>query len=167
MPKYLRGNHSDQNQIRYSSDQNSTYCDNVNSPVNIHTTDKTEIVHLGKSSQNECSLFIQTGKKAHKALWDSGACKCVLSLASYEMIPEKYKTELFASSIKIKEANGTLIKNNGECDITFRKGTEKFTFPFLCSDQLSQQVIILAITSVLLSILELFGLPQTYCPSHM
>ena len=101
MPESLRGNNSDQNQIRHSSDQNSTYCDNVNSPVNNHTTDETEIVHLGKSSQNECSLFIQTGKKAHKALWDSGACKCVLSLESYKMIPEKYKTELFASSIKI------------------------------------------------------------------
>ena len=62
----------------------------------------------------------------------------MLSFESYKMIPEKYKTELFASSIKIKAANGTLIKNNGECDITFRSGTEKFTFPFLCSDQLSQ-----------------------------
>ena len=141
MPESLRGNNSDQNQIRHFSDQNSTYGDNVNSPVNNYTTDETEIVHLGKSSQNECSLFIQTGKKAHKALWDSGACKCVLSLESYKMIPEKYKTELFTSSIKIKAANGTIIKNNGECDITFKMGTEKFTFPFLCSDQLSQQVI--------------------------
>ena len=66
----------------------------------------------------------------------------MLSLESYKMIPKKYKTELFASSIRIKAANGTIIKNNGECDITFRMGTEKFTFPFLCSDQLSQQVII-------------------------
>ena len=104
----MRGNNSDQNQIRHSSDQNSTHGDNVNSPVNNYTTDETEIVHLGKSSQNECSLFIQTGKKAHKALWDSGACKCVLSLESYKMIPEKYKTELFASSIKIKAANCSL-----------------------------------------------------------
>ena len=42
MPESLRGNNSDQNQIRHS------YYDNVNSPVNKHTTDETEIVHLGK-----------------------------------------------------------------------------------------------------------------------
>ena len=47
--------------------------------------DETEIVHLGKSSKDDCSLFIQTGKKTHKALWDSGTCKCVLSLESYQM----------------------------------------------------------------------------------
>ena len=104
--------------------------------------DETEIVYLGRSSKDDCSLFIQTGKKTHKALWDSGACKCVLSLESYQMIPDKYKTDLFSSNIKIKAANGTNIKNNGECDITFRMGTEKFTFPFLCSDQLSQAIII-------------------------
>ena len=125
--------------------------------------DETEIVHLGRSSKDDCSLFIQTGKKTHKALWDSGACKCVLSLESYQMIPDKYKTDLFSSNIRIKAASGTIIKNNGECDITFRLGTEKFTlhdiyngecditfrlgtekfiFPFLCSDQLSQAIII-------------------------
>ena len=114
----------------------------VNSSVSNQALDETEIVHLGKSSKDDCSLFIQTGKKIHKVLWDSGACKCVLSLESYQMIPDKYKTDLFSSNIKIKAANGTIIKNNGECDITFRMGTEKFTFPFLCSDQLSQAIII-------------------------
>ena len=94
--------------------------------------EETEIVHLGKSFKDDCSLFIQTGKKTHKLLWDSGACKCVLSLESYKMIPDKYKTDLFSSNIKIKAANGTITKNNGEFDIIFRMGTEKFTFPFLC-----------------------------------
>ena len=51
MPESLRGNNSDQNQIRHS------YCDNVNSPVNNHTTDETEIVHLGKSKMNAVYLF--------------------------------------------------------------------------------------------------------------
>ena len=58
------------------------------------------------------------------------------------MIPEKYKRDLFSSSIKVKAANGTIIDNSCECDITFRMGTQKFTFPFLCSSQLSQLVII-------------------------
>ena len=49
---------------------------------------------------------------------------------------------MFPSSIKIKAANGTIIDNSGECDITFRMGTQRFIFPFLCSSQLSQQVII-------------------------
>ena len=102
--------------------------------MNKPALDETEVVHLGKSSKDDCSLFIQTGKKTHKALLDSGACKFVLSLESYKMIPDKHKTDLFSSNIKIKAANGAFINNNGECDITFRMGTEKFTFPFLCSD---------------------------------
>ena len=45
---------------------------------------KLKLVHLGKNFQNECSFFIQTGKKSHKTLWYSGACKCVISLESYQ-----------------------------------------------------------------------------------
>ena len=161
----MRGNNTNQNKNRHPSVHYNSNCNSdvnsskenqspivnssivaqpqiVNSSVSNQALDETEIVHLGKSSKDDCSLFIQTGKKIHKALWDSGACKCVLSLESYQMIPDKYKTDLFSSNIKIKAANGTIIKNNGECDITFRMGTEKFTFPFLCSDQLSQAIII-------------------------
>ena len=60
----------------------------------------------------------------------------------YNAIPAKYKTDLFTSPIKIKAANGTLIENKGECDITFKIGPIKFTFPFLCSAELSQQFIL-------------------------
>ena len=44
--------------------------------------------------------------------------------------------------MKIKAANGTFIPNKGECDITFKINKERFTFPFLCLDQLSQQMIL-------------------------
>ena len=163
LPQSLRGNNTNQNKNRhppvyhsFNGNVNSsiesqspivnssivTQPQIVNSSVNNQAFDETEIVHLGKSSKDDCSLFIQTGKKTHKTLWHSGACKCVLSLESYKMIPDKYKTDLFSSNIKIKSANGTTIKNDGACDITFRMGTEKFTFPFLCSDQLSQAIII-------------------------
>ena len=145
MPETLRGKDEIQNQIRHPIETKSTIetqSQDLRNPTNSNTLDETEIVHLGKSFQNECSLFIQTGKKSHKTLWDSGACKCVISLESYKTIPDKYKTELFPSNIKIKAANGSIIHNNGECDITFRMGSEKFTFPFLCSDQLSQSVIV-------------------------
>ena len=37
--------------------------------------------------------------------------------------------------------NGTFISNKGECDITLKINNERFTFPFLCSDQVSQQMI--------------------------
>ena len=58
----------------------------------------------------------------------------------YNSLHHKYKTELFPSKIRIKAANGTFITNKGECDVTCRIN-DKFTFPFLCSDQLSQQMI--------------------------
>ena len=60
----------------------------------------------------------------------------------YQSIPTKYKTETYPSSIKIEAANGIFITNKGECDLTFVIGNERFTFPFLCSDQLSQQIIL-------------------------
>ena len=139
--------------MRHDTDPDNNSCDNnvhssiesksqnANSPVN-NTSAETDLVHLGRRPQDECSLFIQTGKRSHKALWDSGAGQCVLSFNCYNAIPTKYKSDLFTSPIKIKAANGTLIENKGECDITFKIGSIKFTFPFLCSAQLSQQFIL-------------------------
>ena len=49
---------------------------------------------------------------------------------------------MFPSPIKIRGANGTFIPNKGECDISFTIGSEKFTFQFLCSDQLSKEIIV-------------------------
>ena len=82
------------------------------------------------------------GNSHHKALWDSGAGKCVISSDCYKSILTKYKTELYPSSIKIKAANGPFITNKAECDLTFVIGDERFTFTFLWSDQLSQQIIL-------------------------
>ena len=44
--------------------------------------------------------------------------------------------------MRIKAANGTFIANKGECDITLKINNERFTFPILCLDQLSQQMIL-------------------------
>ena len=68
--------------------------------------------------------------------------KCVISLDAYLNIPNKHKTELFPSPIKIRAANGSDIDNQGECDITFRIGQEKFTLPFLVSKTLTQHIIV-------------------------
>ena len=48
---------------------------------------------------------------------------------------------MFPSSVRIRATNGTFIANKGECDITLKINNDRFTFPFLCSDQLSQQMI--------------------------
>ena len=77
-----------------------------------------------------------------KALWDSGAGRCVVSYDCYNSLHPKHKTELFPSSVKIGAANGTFISNRGECDITFKIKKERFTFLFLCSDQLSHWMIL-------------------------
>ena len=75
--------------------------------------------------------MVLIGNRNNKAIWDTGAGRCVMPYDCYQNLPIKYKTKLSDSKIKIKAANGTYIKN-GECDITFVIGDERFTFPFLC-----------------------------------
>ena len=82
------------------------------------------------------------GNRSYKILWDSAAAKCVLSLDCYHSISPKFKTELHESSIKIGAANGSFIKNKGEYNLTFKTNNEQFAFRFLCSEQLSQQLIL-------------------------
>ena len=103
---------------------------------------ETEIVHIGRRSQNECVVIMVIGARSQKALWDSGAGICIISYDYYNSLHLKYKTELFPSSVKIRAANSTFISNRGECDVTFTINKERFTFPFLCSDQLFQQMIL-------------------------
>ena len=42
----------------------------------------------------------------------------------------------------MRAANGMFIPNKRECDVIFRVNKERFTFPSLCSDKLSQQMIL-------------------------
>ena len=44
--------------------------------------------------------------------------------------------------MRIRVANGIFIANKGECDIALKINNEQFTLPFLCLDQLSQQMIL-------------------------
>ena len=39
--------------------------------------ESTEIVHIG--TKDDCSILIKIGERNYKALWDSGAGKCVIS----------------------------------------------------------------------------------------
>ena len=78
----------------------------------------------------------------HKVLWDSGAGKCVIYFDCYECIPTIYKTELYLSRIKIKSCQWHLINNKGDCNLTYVIGDERFTFSFLCSNQLPPKIIL-------------------------
>ena len=51
-------------------------------------------------------------------------------------------SDLFTNDIRLIAANGTFIRNKGECGVSFKIGQERFRFPFLCSDQLSQELIL-------------------------
>ena len=82
------------------------------------------IVYLLKLAKEVIKLYGTWGQ-------DNGYCLLIVIMLS-----------LFTSPIKIRAANGTLIENKGECDISFKIGPIKFTFPFLCSAQLSQQFIL-------------------------
>ena len=77
----------------------------VDKPVNNTVNDDTEIVHLHRKCIDECALMVFMGNRHHKALWDSGAGKCVMSFNCYQSIPTKYKTELYPSRIGIKAVN--------------------------------------------------------------
>ena len=119
--------------------QDQTSNNDTNSPDNPDL-ETTEIVHVG--TKDDCSILIKIGDRNHKALWDSGAGKCVISYDKYKTIPEKLKTQLSPSKIMIKAANGSTIEKKGECDITFKIGPARFTFTFLVSNELTQDVIL-------------------------
>ena len=150
LPVTLRGplHCSTENRPHASQTVADKNCDNLvlDNPVDktVYNTDSDEtvILHLHGKSADECALMVLLGNRCHKALWDSGAGKCVMSFDCYQSIPTKYKTELYPSRIKMKATNGTFITNKEECDLTFVIGDERFTFPFLCSDQLSKQIIL-------------------------
>ena len=131
MPENLRGSAFHEKNIRHSSSLVNT--SNIGS--------ETEIVHIGRKSQNKCPVITMIGARSQKALWDSGTGRCIISYDCYNSLHPKYKMELFLSSVRIRATNGTFVAVKEECDITLKINNEKLTFPFLCSDQLSQQMI--------------------------
>ena len=143
LPDNLRGPDisSDENRQTHiydnSLDVNSSAHNVIDNNVNTQTD--TEIVHIGRKSQNECAVMVNAGKRLFKALWDSGTGRCVISYECYSTISPKFRSHLFKSDIRLKAANGTFIRNKGKCEI-FKTGQERF--PFLCSDQLSQELIL-------------------------
>ena len=116
-----------------------SYSSQISTPT---SSSEVEIAHIGRKSQNKQAIITVIGDRSQKALWDSGAGRCIISYDCYNSLHPKYKMELSPSSVKIRAANGMFIPNKGECDVTFKINKERFTFPFLCSDQLSQQMIL-------------------------
>ena len=95
----------------------------------MDTQTDTEIVHIGRKSQNECTVMVNAGKRSFKALWDSGAGRYVISYECYNKISPKFKSDLFTSEIRLKAANGTFIRNKGECEISFKIGQRNIQIP--------------------------------------
>ena len=85
---------------------------------------ETEIVHISRKSQNNCTVITTIGARSHKALRDSGAGRCIISYDCYNSLHPKYKTELFPSSVRIRAGNGIFIANKGKCDITLKINNE-------------------------------------------
>ena len=129
----LRGSAFSKEVIKHSSSSH------VSTPT---SGSEAEIVHIGRRSQNKCAIITVIGNRSQKALWDSGAARCIISYDCYNSLHPKYKTELFPRSMKIRAANGTFIPNRGEYDVAFKINKERFIFPFLCLDQLYQQMIL-------------------------
>ena len=50
----------------------------------VNNSQETEIVHLGRRTQNDHAVITHVGKRPQRALWDSGAvlCKAVLTLCA-------------------------------------------------------------------------------------
>ena len=105
MPDPLRGNNVNSDNSRQHPSSTNDDNDDVHSPMNTHqpivnspvdnNIEETDLVHLGRKPQDECSLFIETGKRKFKALWDSGAGQCVLSFDCYNAISARYKSDYF------------------------------------------------------------------------
>ena len=92
----------------------STFCEenvrHLSSHIfNTNLGSETEIVHINRKSQNECTVITMIGARRQKALWDSGVGRCIISYDCYNSLHPKYKTELFPSSVRFKAANGTLL----------------------------------------------------------
>ena len=79
MPENLRGSAFQEGSIRHSSSH-------VNTP---NMSSETEIVCIGRKSQNGYALITMIGARSQKVLWFPGAGKCVIS---YNSLHPKYKT---------------------------------------------------------------------------
>ena len=97
MPVILRGPEhcSTKNRQHASQTIADKKCDDlvldkpVDKPVNNTANDDTDTVHLNRKSADQCALMVLIGNTHHKAWWDSGAGKCVISFDCYQSFPKK------------------------------------------------------------------------------
>ena len=95
-PDDLRGPEILVKRIRYNSHVHSKQQSVNNSPIVkiVNTKDEIEIVHIGRKLANDCAINVSIGNRDQRALWDSGAGRCIVSYECYKRIHPKYKTEL-------------------------------------------------------------------------
>ena len=76
VPKPLRGSAFNEEVIRHSSSHVST-------PT---LGSETEIVPIGRRSQNECTVITVIGASNQKVLWDSSVGRCIISCDCYNSL---------------------------------------------------------------------------------
>ena len=80
-PDNLRGHNISSHENRQTHICDNSFNSNVHNSLhnNVNTQTDTAIVHIGRKSQNECAVMVNAGKRSLKALWNSGAGRCVIS----------------------------------------------------------------------------------------
>ena len=78
MPENLRGNNLSKTNPGHNPilENHSVHKieNSINTDENIVNSDnETDIVHIGRKSQNECAVITSIGYRGQKALWDSRA----------------------------------------------------------------------------------------------
>ena len=63
-----------------------SYCSQISTPT---SSSEAEIVHIGRKSQNKCAIITVIGDRSQKALWDSGAGRCIISHDYYNSLHPK------------------------------------------------------------------------------
>ena len=82
VPDACRGNDPSEKSIRPS------YSSQISTPTSFS---EPEIVHIDRWSQNECAIITVIGDRSQKALWDSGAGRCIISNDCYNSLHPKHK----------------------------------------------------------------------------
>ena len=76
---HLRGSTFHKKNVRHSSSHVYT----------SHLGSETEIIHIGRKSQNKCTVIIIIGARSQQALMDSGVSRCIISYDCYNSLHPK------------------------------------------------------------------------------
>ena len=88
-----------------------------------------QIVHINTLVQSSCKIRI--GKKLHRANFDNGAGKSVMSYSIYLLIADPMKNLLQSNYIRLTTAINIELVNKESILFTLKLGEIKFTHTFI------------------------------------